>query len=167
MSNPFKDLSNRWLTSALFLETNDTDGKYAPIFTLAEEDKGDFISLKRKYMEYLDPTEYNFARCVFGSYLCWENLCKSTFFMPYVEQWRKERDLLIKYYNYRTASEIQTSGTAAEKLAATKWLSEEKWQDSTKGKKGRPKNGDEDAESYKEARDKKVLAILKSVKSGT
>jgi len=165
MSNPFKDSSNRWLTSALFVETNDTDGKYSPIFTLAEEDKGAYISLKRKYLEYLDPTEYNFAKCVFGSYLCWENLCKSPFFMPYAEQWRKERDLLIQYYNYRTAAEIQTGGTAAEKLTATKWLSEEKWKESSKTKRGRPKNGD--TNDYEEERGKKVLAILKSVKSGT
>ena len=27
MSNPFKDSSNRWLTSALFVETNDTPSR--------------------------------------------------------------------------------------------------------------------------------------------
>jgi hypothetical protein len=165
MSNPFKDSSNRWLTSALFVETNDTDGKYAPIFTLGEEDKGDYISLKRKYLEYLDPTEYNFAKVIFGSYLCWENLCKTTWFKEYADQWRKERDLQLQFKNYRTAAEIQSDGTAAEKLTATKWLAEEKWKESTKIKRGRPKNGDNyDPE---EDRSRKVLAILKSVKSGT
>ncbi len=164
MSNPFKDSSNRWLTSALFVETNDTDGKYAPIFTLAEEDKGGYISLKRKYMEYLDPTEYNFAKHMFGSYLCWENLCKATWFKEYVEQWRKERDLQLQYINYSTAAVIQSSGTPAEKLTATKWLSEEKWKTLEKSKRGRPKNGDEERT---DDRDRKVTAMWKSVKSGT
>lgn len=164
--NPFKDTSNRWLTSALFVETNDTDGKYEPIFTLAEEDKGKYISLKRKYMEYLDPTEYNFAKAVFGSYLCWENLIKTAWFREYLEQWRKERDLQLQFHNFRTASEIQSSGTAAEKLTATKWLSEEKWKTLEKGKKGRPKNNkDEDDED--EVRKAKVSHIWKTVKSGS
>lgn len=165
MSNPFKDSSNRWLTSALFVETNDTDGKYAPIFTLAEDDKGAHISLKRKYMEYLDPTEYNFAKSIFGSYLCWENLCKATWFKEHAEQWRKERDLQLQYMNYSTAAVIQNSGTAAEKLTATKWLSEEKWKESSKAKRGRPKN--DEVTSYEEDRRKKVLTLLGSVKSGT
>jgi hypothetical protein len=164
VSNPFKDSSNRWLTSALFVETNDTDGKYSPIFTLAEEDKGTYISLKRKYMEYSDPTEYHFAKSLFGSYQCWENLCKTTWFKEHVEQWRKERDLYLQFLNYRTASEIQNSGTAAEKLTATKWLSEEKWKAVEKGKRGRPKHGSEEQD---EVRASKVTAMWKSVKSGT
>lgn len=163
--NPFKDTSNRWLTSALFVETNDTDGKYEPIFTLAEEDKGVHISLKRKYMEYLDPTEYNFAKAMFGSFLCWENLCKAPWFKEHVEQWRKERDLKIQFANYRTASEIQNSGTAAEKMTATKWLSEEKWKITGKTKRGRPKNNDTDDEE--EERKAKVSHIWKAVKSGS
>ena len=163
--NPFKDTSNRWLTSALFVETNETDGKYKPIFTLAEEDKEEYITLKRKYMEYLDPTEYNFAKAVFGSYLCWENLCKASWFKEYIEQWRKERDLIIQYKNYSTATEIQMTGTAAERLTATKWLSESKWKNAEKAKRGRPKNGSDVDED--EERKAKVSHIWKTVKSGS
>lgn len=159
MTALFKDTNGRWLTQALFVETNDAL-KYAPVFTLKEDDDGAYLSLKRKYLEYKDPTEWHFANKMFGSYECWENLCESPFFKPYVAQWRKELALVLKHDDFAVAKNIQVTGDPGQQLQATKFLSERKWEDKQMPARGRPvKNKPEDT-----GRAATLRGILASVK---
>jgi hypothetical protein len=146
----FKDTCGRWRTKSLFYEEND-DNKYQAVFTLREEDREvdgtTYISVKRKYLEYADPTEYIFATKVFGSYECWENICDSPFLKVHIEQWRKELDLKLKaeaisHIRARMGSDIN----------AERFFAEEKWK--TPSKRGRPKKVKVDrpwAQEHKEA----------------
>jgi len=131
----FKDNSNRWRTTSLFYELNETD-KFPAIFTLAEEDKEvdgvKYISVKRKYLEYGDPTEYIFASKIFGDYSCWEAVCRSPAIKPYIDQWRKELQLKLKGEGIQALRLKMSEGD----VTAGKWFAEEKWKEPTR--RGRP-----------------------------
>lgn len=137
----FKDNSNRWRTKSLFVEFADEPDKYPPIFTIAEEDREIdgklYISAKRKYLEYMDPTEFTFATKVFGAYPCWEAVCGSPFISPHIEQWRKELEIKLK------AEGIQSMYAAMRErddTTAAKWFAEGRWKETptAASKRGRP-----------------------------
>ena len=90
----------KYRTKALFKE-------YAPyyggidsytVYTLSKEDdtNGGFHSLYQLYMKEGDPTEYRFIEKYFVDPKHWEQLCRCTWFKPYIEEWRKELALRIE-----------------------------------------------------------------------
>ena len=95
-----KDTQGRYKTLALFAETLDprvAANGYEPVFTLKDHDLDDGTpSLKRLYLQAMDPSEFSFAEEVFGTYLHWQKLIECTWFQPYLEQWRKELDLKLQ-----------------------------------------------------------------------
>lgn len=123
----FKDVCKRWRSKSLFLEFINPD--YPAFYTLAEEDKVvggvTYLSAKRKYLEYKDPTEHKFARACFGSYQCWKAVCSSPDLKPYVEEWRQELDLLLRSIGIDALRAKAESGDvqAAKALASGSYAS--------------------------------------------
>lgn len=123
----FKDVNNKWRTKSLYIELTEAGDKYPAFFTLQEEDKEvdgiKYLSVKRKYLEYADPTEHIFATSVFGSYECWESQLNSPTIRPYIDQWRRELDLLLKAKGVKKLKEAMDCGD----VAAAKWFAESKF----------------------------------------
>ena len=135
----FKDVNNKWRTKSLFIELTEAGDKYPAFFTLAEDDREVdgtvYISAKRKYLEYADPTEHIFATSVFGSYECWEAQMNSPTVRQYIEQWRKELELLLRSEGVKNLRDAMKGGD----VNAAKWFAEGKWQGHGDGKRrGRP-----------------------------
>lgn len=127
-SEDFKDNSGRWRTRSLFMETNLDESKYGSIFTLGEEDIKGRVSMRKIYLAANDPTEYNAAKAIFGSYDCWTNLCNTTFFKPYLERWRSELHSRIRSVAVdKIRDAAHTSGISAQELNAAKWLATQEW----------------------------------------
>lgn len=137
----FKDVKGRWRTKSLFVELNTDEIKYPSIFTLEGHDKDGRVSMKAIYMKANDPTEYNAAMVIFGSYDCWENLCKAPFFQVHVNAWRKELTQQIRSQAVETIGFIAAGSKAtAAQLSAAKWLASQEWngQKPKSNKVGRP-----------------------------
>lgn len=121
-----KDTQGRPLTQSLFLELG-YNTKYA-IFTLGDEDrtyKGkDYISLKKRFLEMEDVTEYVFANMYLLNWDHWQRLNANKLLTAHFEKWRYELELSIR------ASAIQAiiSESSGEKgFQAAKWLASKGW----------------------------------------
>ena len=127
-----KDSIGNFRTLSLFYETNSTDQD--PIFTLKDDDhtvKGRVLpSLKKIYLEFNDPTEWEFVQSVFGNWRHWERILNNQKLREYVDQWRSEME--IKLRSMAIKSIINHS---FEKDSAAKWLAEAGWKPK---KVGRP-----------------------------
>lgn len=157
---PYKDIQGKWRTISLFVETFDqfkTDGdgdanysKYTPIFTLREHpynvppssmfygryETNLIPSIRETYLDFNDPTEYQFATTVFHSTYHWKHLCGLVWFKPYVEEWR--RTLAQKLRGLGISKMVEVTGGSDPKFAlmAGKWLAEGKFAEPEL--KGRP-----------------------------
>lgn len=136
--------TNVMMTSQLFFETRVksrvSDG-VQPIFTLKEWDHEyegvKYYSLRRIYIEFEDPGEYDFAMAVFGSWEHWKKLSNSALLKEHVAAWREELEIKIRSKALKAA--IQTATTAGSKgQASAKWLASGEW----KRKPGRPSKQD-------------------------
>lgn len=137
----FKDVNNKWRTKSLYIELTEAGDKYPAFFTLAEDDRkvdgSHYLSVKRKYLEYADPTEHIFATSIFGSYECWESQLNSPTIRPYIDQWRRELDLLLKAKGIKKLKDAMEEGD----VAAAKWFAESKFKGEDKShprNRGRP-----------------------------
>lgn len=117
-TDSFKDKIGRWRTKSLFREHR--DNTYPYYFTLGEEDLTDCISLKRKYLEYEDPTEYIFATKVFGSFPCWERLLQSPEIKAEIDLWRHELKLKLEAKALANIKEIASDPSSSARLTANK-----------------------------------------------
>lgn len=129
-----KDDKQRLRTQSLFYELN---GIKDAIFTLKEDDYEahgkKLVSLKKLYLEIADPTEYEFAKTVFGSWKHWQRLCANAIIRPYIDEWREE--LEIKIRSQAIKSILQTARDEGSKgTQAAKWLAEGKWQGTGRGR---------------------------------
>lgn len=155
----FKDRMGRWRTKSLFVEMND-DENFAPLFTLGEYDtKEGHISLKKKYLEMSDISEYNFAKSMLGSIECWEKICSSPVILPHVEQWRKELNMKLASESYQSIRTVIDSTTEDNiRLQAIKIMLgkvDPKGESRPRGR-GRPSNKpdyDEDAQDKLDTKD--------------
>jgi hypothetical protein len=134
----FKDAQGRYRTQSLFIETPHTS--YPAFFTTkkydVERNGTTYHSLYLKYMEIGDPTEYQVALRLFGSWGHWEALCKSKWFKELLTDWRNELRVRMESDRYfemdKRASQQDATG-----IQATKWLAE-RYGDKTEAKRGRP-----------------------------
>ena len=126
----FRCPDGQWATRSLFLEGyspnewKDKDVK--PFFTVKDDDQGSFISLKRLYMEYADPTEYEFAVGVFGAYWLWENISESSYIQKFIQRWRTELDAYLYSQAIQEVKTIAGSGKG-QALQAAKLLISQDW----------------------------------------
>ena len=134
----FKDAQGRYRTQSLFIET--PHKSYPAFFTTKKYDVTKngttYHSLYLKYMEIADPTEYQVALRLFGSWGHWEALCKSKWFKELLTDWRNELRVRMesdRYYEMLARVDVDD----AAGLQATKWLAD-RYGDKGTAKRGRP-----------------------------
>jgi len=136
----YKDAQGRYLTRGLFHETISAQlkatGFKAP-FTLKPYDMPDYKSLKKLYMEAEDPTEYTFAKNVFGEegWEHWQKLKDAYWFKDHLEDWREELEIKLRSEGIK---EMKKLADAGHKEAA-KWIATGGWDTSKAGRPSKEK----------------------------
>lgn len=127
----FKDPSGKLLTQSLFLE-NGYNTEYA-MYTLSDEDKEYkgkvYPSLRRLYLEMMDPTEYEFATKYLWGWDHWQRIVANNLMTEAIEGWREE--LEVKLRSLAIRSIVKSS---YDSYNAATWVADGKW----KQKRGRP-----------------------------
>lgn len=123
----FKDPKNQWLTRGLFYELSDYSVDKFAVFTVSDEDitkKGvKLLSLKKRYLEVADPTEYEFSVQELGGWSHWKAMLDSPPILKEVESWREELEIKI-----RSEAISQMAIHAKEgSYQASKYLADKGW----------------------------------------
>jgi len=130
-----KSITGSWLTKALFWEERHPD--YTPEFTTKSEDMVKdgvtYISMKKLYLDYEDPTEYSFAIDVLGSWDHWQFLCASYTIGKHIQKWRDELEIKIKSKAIKAMIKSATQ-EGSKGTTAAKYIAEKGWEK----KAGRP-----------------------------
>lgn len=134
-TNKFKDKQGRYLTKGLFREMNETKGIKA-IYTLSDEPKEGFISAREVYLNANDPSEYQVALDMVGSWEHWKRLCECDWFMEHVIKWREELELKLRSSALK-AIVNQSVKDGKEAVSAAKYIVEGGWK-GVGNKRGRP-----------------------------
>jgi len=148
-------------TKSLFYELSYHDSEYA-IFTTKEQDHitpdgRKMVSLQQLYVAMVpnDPTEYEFAQTVFGSWEVWEKIQKAPQIAPYVKRWRNEVEVKVKSQAIQAiAEEMKTGGRSS--FSAAKLLLEKGWLDKDNASQAKKKL----AAKEQQEQDKEALALL-------
>ena len=145
---------------SLFLEMSYEDTSTA-IFTLKDDDyehHGKFYhSLQKLYLSLVpnDPTEYEFAQLVFGSWEVWQGIVNSPRLRGFVQKWRKEAHVKIKSQAIQAiAMEMKEGGRSS--FSAAKLLLEKGWLDKDTASQAKQKL----LKKEQEEEDKQALALL-------
>ena len=151
-----KNSRNKPRTKSLFYELSYDDPSDS-IFTLKEENiiahERPLVSLHKLYMSLVpnDPTEYEFAMQVFGSWDCWTAICNSPPLKPYINKWRKEAEVKVKSQAIQSIAEEMKSGGRSS-FSAAKLLVEKGRLDKDSASKAKAKlQAKEEEEINKEA----------------
>lgn len=147
-------------TKSLFYELSYHDPEYA-IFTTKEHDiefQGrKMVSLQQLYVAMVpnDPTEYEFAQTVFGSWEVWDKIQKAPQISPFVKKWRNEVEIKVKSQAIQAiATEMKEGGRSS--FSAAKLLLEKGWLDKDSASQAKKKlQAKEEEQQNKEA-----LALL-------
>jgi len=120
-------------TKSLFYELSYHDPEFA-IFTTKEHDlevNGRMmVSLQQIYVAMVpnDPTEYEFAQTVFGSWEVWDKIQRAPQIAPFVKKWRNEVEIKVKSQAIQAiATEMKEGGRSS--FSAAKLLLEKGWLD--------------------------------------
>lgn len=129
----FKNANGTFKTSALFLETayrNAVNGETPPdvLFTLKDNDYRGLPSLRRKYLEAKDPTEYQFALENFYGWEHWALIRDQDWIRPKLDKWREELQASILSEALTSVVEEATNPISRSRLAAAKYLLESKFE---------------------------------------
>jgi hypothetical protein len=140
----FKDSQGRYRTQSLFIET--PHESYPAHFTTKTynvvKNGKTYYSMYQKYMEIGDPTEYQVALRLLGSWDHWQALCKSKWFMELLTGWRSELKVRMesdRYFEMVGKVHDEKIGTQA-----TKWLAD-RYGEKSVLKRGRPSKAEKDA----------------------
>ena len=132
----FKNANGLLLTLGLFHETSDNPSS-AP-YTLKPIDWAGKPSLRRLYLETLDPTEHTFASLHLDGWVHWQRLLQAPWFLEHAVEWRKELDLKIKARALKKILDFAESGNKGF-FEANKWLVDSGYKPGEgKSKVGRP-----------------------------
>lgn len=127
------------LTQGLFLEVG-YDEKYA-VYTLKDYDHtwNDklYPSLKKLYLQMMDPTEYLFAEKHLVSWNQWQRLLANKLIRKHIDEWREELKMKMKSMGIREMIGLATSENG--NFQASKFLAECGWD---KRGAGRPSKED-------------------------
>ncbi len=149
-----KNDSGALRTQSLFYELSYDNPEHV-IFTFKEDDielpsgkKAHSLRLLYLARATSDPTEYEFALAVFGSWDVWQRLSKAPKIRDQVKKWRSEAAVRRKAMAFASVvSEVQEGGKSS--FTAAKYLIEEPWKvkdaRTTDGRKAR-KDAQETAE---------------------
>lgn len=119
------DERGKFRTTSLFLETY-----YDPVislFTYKDEDHvyqgKTFISLKKRFIEMEDPTEYEFA----NEYLCgwrhWQRFVENKYVRTHIDEWREELEFRLR----AKATKQMHAAAASGNYQAIKWITDRGW----------------------------------------
>ena len=138
MTRPsYKDEQGRFRTQSLFKEFyigGDRGKKYPAVFTLKEFDDGELPSMRRLFLSYDDPTGYQFAIDVLGSYEHWKRLSSLSWFADeHLVKWQDELTVKLKSEGLKKITAV-AAGDSAQAFNASKFLVDNGWNP----KKGRP-----------------------------
>ena len=140
--------NNQWRTSSLFWEFRRNGHK--AYWTLKDFDHivdGEtFHSLKDKFLSYRDPTGYQFAIEVFGSWPLFQAMEKSYDLKNTIQRWKDELDVMLMSEGIKSIVDEAANGKS--KASAAKYLIEKGWVQ----KKGRPSKAAIQKEANKMAR---------------
>jgi hypothetical protein len=120
--------------------------KYPSYFTLSDFDKDGHISMRRKYLEIADPTEYEVGVQLLGDFKHWQVLCERDWFKEYVNGWRMELQSKLESDAIQVLKEVAADKQAGGRVQAAKLLVERPWENKDRPLRGRPSN--EDKERY-------------------
>jgi hypothetical protein len=157
---PLRANNNARYTQALFLEY--ARENVQPSFTVKNEhvEKQGVVypSLRRVYMECMDPTEEQFVAQVFdGDWEHWQRIKDNDILRTALkyEEWEEELSIKLRSFGIRSViNEVRNNGRSS--FSAAKWLAEGQWKGT---KRGRPSNDEkariarEERELYKELQD--------------
>ena len=142
INNPYKSSTmGIWMTDGLFYETCKV--KSEAIYTLRSYDfavKGiEYRSLRKIYVELMDPTEYTFAVEYLGGWEHWQKMCANAALGKEIDKWRDE--LEVKLRSQAVRSLMVTAVTEGAKgTTAAKWLADRGWLE----KRGRPSKAEKE-----------------------
>lgn len=162
MNPPYKSPSNSWLSRALFWEewiqmTHEMrKDNLKPPFTLYHDRPG-YISGRKTFVEFNDPTGYKWAMKYLGDYAHWKALLKCKWFVEALDVWIDELETKIRSEALDKIKEIQDEGQPAQSLVAAKYLAGFEWK--AKGTRGRPSKQEVAGEL------KRATAILETEKT--
>lgn len=126
------DSMGKFRTQSLFLELG--YGTEA-LFTLKDQDHEHdgktYPSMKRLYLEFEDPTEYEFANTVLLNWKHWQRMCENKVIRKHIDEWREELEVKLRSQAIRDAIQEAKKGH----FQAAKWVADRGW--STRGA-GRP-----------------------------
>lgn len=122
----FVDEGGRFKTLSLFLEiAYDKDA----IYTLKDYDHEyegkTYYSLKKRFLEVSDPTEYKFATTHLAGWDHWQKICNNKLLAQHVEKWRNELELKLRSEGVQWV--IKSARSKGNWLAA-KFLAERGWE---------------------------------------
>ena len=133
------DVGNRPYTQSLFLEVNYDENA---IYTFKERDhewNGKvYPSLKKLYVEFEDPTEYEFAQEYLLGWSHWQRLLENKLIRKHIDEWRLE----LEYRLRSKAAKKMIQKAERGDYQAAKWLLDRGW--ATRGA-GRPSKADLEA----------------------
>lgn len=122
-------------------------------FYIGKESSDDeYIALKEVYMSIEDPTEYEFAIKVFGSFRHWKLISGLWWAKDHVAEWREELAVKLKSKAIKDVVSLVDSEFVKEttRLQGLKWLANSEYAE-------KPTETKKKASSKKEAIDKEVL----------
>lgn len=127
----FKDSMGKYITQSLFLEMGyDTD---KAVYTFKDTDyeyKGTvYASLRRLYMEMMDPTEYFFAERYLWGWEHWQRITENKELRKEIDKWREELEVKIRAAGIRAVI-----GLGATNFTAAQWVANGKWNHKSKGR---------------------------------
>lgn len=132
------DSEGRPLTQSLFLEVGYSD---SAIYTFKEVDHvyngKKYISLKKRFLEIDDPTEYEFATTYFLSWKHWMRICDNKLLRAQIDEWREELEMRMRSRAVKQA--MQAAASPSGNFQAAKWLVDKGWDPK---RPGRPSKDD-------------------------
>ena len=145
----FRVATGQLLYRGLFFETTGAD-KTGVIYTLKTKEHHGYPSLYQLYMEADDPTEYTFATTNLDSWEHWTELCKCTWFKPYVKAWREELDVRTRAKSLNAIKDIAAKG-GKESYQAHKFLLQGEYKPTKAHGRGRPSKQEVADEAQRQA----------------
>lgn len=120
----FIDSSGRYLTQSLFLELGYND---FALYTLKDDDHTyngiKYPSLKKRFLELEDTTEYEFANMYLAGWQHWQKICANKVILEHISEWREELELKLRARAVKQMVELANSGS----YQASKWLADRGW----------------------------------------
>lgn len=142
----FLDNMGKPLTQSLFLEVGYSDFS---VFTLKDDDylyKGKtMISLKKKFLEMADPTEYEFATTYLLGWSHWKRMNENKVLRKHFDEWREELEYKMRCRGVKAIID----GAAQGNFQAAKFLVDKGWD---KRAAGRPSKAEVEREKEFQAR---------------